>query len=493
MTRSQPVSRFNGPSRTGVCLALAALVFASRAWLIAAWGSPVPFWDQWDADSELYHAWLTNSLEWRGLFAAHNEHRIVLTRLANLALFVVSGGWHPWLQLLLNAVLHAATAGIIGAMLWPALAPRTRVWFVAGLGVIFTATAGWQNALWGFQSQVYFTNLFAVAAFGAFAGLAPGRQWSGRGWFGWCALVLSLFGNASGLLAALVALGLTWPRERTRRAWCAWFAIALVLALGFALRVAAPHHDSLHARSIGQFLAVFTRCLSWPHVDSAWWWIAMQAPLATLCVLRWRARAPLSSAERFAVALAAFAMLQAAAVAYSRGAGLFESRPLSRYQDPLLLGVAAQLFAAVQLAAECGRRVRLALLGWSALALGGLVQLTATNLSLHLPFKRAQDHASLAQVRAYLNTGDASVFSRESPFAGPHPDPAEVIRVLDDPVLRPVLPAAFRDDEAPPWLIRRAPTLTLAALLMLVTAFAVSSRHGSKRPHAPVPAKPGAG
>lgn len=475
--------------RFSVCFALAALVFASRAWLIETWGSPVPFWDQWGVEATLYRNWLTGTLGWRDLFIAHNEHRIALTRLADLALFTACDGWSVWAQLILNAVLHAVIVGGVAAVFWPELAVKSRAWLLGGLAILFCAPAGWQNALWGFQSQVYFTNLFAVAAL---ASLPPGREWSGRWWFGWAALVFALFGNASGVLAAAVALGLTWPKFWTRRAGLAFLAICLVVGLGFALRVPAPHHDSLHARSIGQFLPVFARCLSWPHVDSAWWWLAMQAPLVVLVVRRWKAGESLSPAEKFATGLVAFAVLQAAAVAYSRGAGLFESRPLSRYQDPLLLGAAAHVFAAVQLAAKSGRYGRFVFLGWWALVLGGLIQLTATNLSLHLPFKRARDQASLAQVRAYLNTGDTSVFPRGSPFAGPHPNPAEVIRVLDDPLLRPLLPEAFRGEARPPWIIRNAPTLTFFGLLWLVFALLLAMRSSSKRPHAPVLAQPGA-
>lgn len=49
--------------RASICAALAALVFFSRAWLIREWGSPLPFWDQWDAAGmHLFRPWLDGTL-----------------------------------------------------------------------------------------------------------------------------------------------------------------------------------------------------------------------------------------------------------------------------------------------------------------------------------------------------------------------------------------------------------------------------------------------
>lgn len=486
--------------RTGVCLALAALVFAGRAWLIGAWGSPVPYWDQWDAEAALYRGWLTGGLGWRDLFAAHNEHRIALTRLADLASFALDGRWNPWGQLFLNGALHAATAAALAAVFWPALAPRARAGFVAGLAVLFSATSGWQNALWGFQSQVYFATLLAV---GAIAGVALGAPFRRTWWLGWLAALLGLFADAGGLIGAAVALvvgfaaALTPTRDR-RHGW-AVLALALVVALGGMLQVSPAHHDPLRAQSTAQFFGVFARCLGWPQVDCAWAFVLTQLPLAWLALDLARRRTRPDTMERAAFAFGLYAILHAAAVAYSRGGGLVELRPLSRYQDPLLLGVAAQLYAALRLARLPARPGRLALVGWLATIAVGLGLLTETNLTLHLAYKRAQDRASLAQVRTYLATSDPTVFARDPAFPGPHPDPQAVVRVLRDPVLHPVLPAAFfaADEIAaaqPPWLARHGAALTLIAAVGLVATLAASlaAPPRSDRSDAPVPAPPGA-
>ncbi|MEO5957794.1 MAG: hypothetical protein ABIZ49_10850 [Opitutaceae bacterium] len=476
--------------RAVVFVAFAALIFASRAWLIETWGSAVPFLDQWSVDGDLYRAWIAGTLRASDLVAAHNEHRILLTRCADLLLFIFSGHWNPWAQLLLNAVLHTATAAIVAVTFWPALPKPNRAALIVGLAVIFTTTAGWQNALWGFQSQVYFTDLLATTAFVWLARSATGTL---RTALGCCALALALFGNASGLLAALAALVVTALPGHPRPTWPRLIPLAAVVALGFVLRVSPAEHAPLHAKNISQFLGVAARCLSWPHVDSAWGWLAMQLPLVALYIRRWKTRTALAPAERFAVSLAAFAFLNALAIAYSRGAGLPELRPLSRYQDPIILGIAAQWFAAVRLAADFGTRARLACIVWSGFAAVGLLSLTSTNLSLNLPFKRAQDDAMVLHARRYLKTGDATAFSRDVSSGGIHPEPAAVMRVLDDPVLRPLLPSVLRGNhDARPWIVHQARWLTLASALGLALMLAFNTRKNSQRPHTSVPAPPAA-
>jgi hypothetical protein len=220
----------------------------------------------------------------------------------------------------------------------------------------------------------------------------------------------------------------------------------------------------------------------------------MQLPLLVLLVRRWRRRIPLSPLERCAVGLALFAALQAAAVAHNRAGGLIDYRPLSRYQDPLLLGVAAQGFAVLRLAVEAARPGRLLALAWIAALLFGLLTLTTTNLTFNLPFKRAQDAAGIQQVRTYLATGDATVFTRDPLFPGPHPNPGSIQRVLDDPLLRPVLPAVFFSDRPEavsgtrPWLIERGRSLALLAAVAFGLALVRLARDAKRPPTAPAAA-----
>jgi hypothetical protein len=249
-------------------------------------------------------------------------------------------------------------------------------------------------------------------------------------------------------------------------------ATGMLIVAGFLLQAKAPQHDSLHAGNAAQFFSVFFRCLSWPWVDSAWLWVVLQAPLLWFAAALASRRVAATRTNRFAIGLGLLAVLHAAAVAYSRGAGLVDARPLSRYQDPLILGVAANLIILLEFAPI--RSVgRICAFIWSGTLLAGLLTLTTANLLLHLPFKRAQSETGLTQTRSYLAHRDPAVLIPKIPALAVHPNPAVMQEVLDDPELRAVLPREFFDSSArPPWLIEYSPWLVMlsSAGLLLVAA-----------------------
>ncbi len=493
--------------RGRAAFALFCFVFCCRAWLIRLWGSAVPYWDQWDAEAlGLFRPWINGTLHWADLFRAHNEHRIVLTRLADLALFLVEGNWNPWWQMLLNALLHAGVAGAVAWIGWPGRTGWTRAAWLLGPATLFAVPAGWQNALWGFQSQVYFGELFSVLALG---GLLCGEIFGGYWWLGWLAAGLALLANGAGVLAAIAAflvngaffffphptkpaLAATELRQGSAKEKLSsppgfgLLATGLLIGAGFLLQAKAPQHDPLHAGNAAQFFPVFFRCLSWPWVDSAGLWLVLQAPLLWLAVGFVRRRVIPTPAVRFAFGLGLLAVLHAAAVAYSRGAGLVDARPLSRYQDPLILGVAANLLVLLEFTPT--RSIgRICAFIWTGTLLAGVLTLTTTNLSLHLPFKRAQSESSLSQIRSYVAHHDPAVLIPKIPALAAHPNPAVMQEVLDDPKLQAVLPREFFDSSIhPPWLVEFSPWLVIPSIVGLLLTAAKCGRMntgaGPRRP-----------
>lgn len=425
-------------------LAVFTAVLLARLWLVLSAGGPVPYWDEWAQARDLFLPWLDGTLGWHDLFAPHNEHRPVLTRLLALGLFVLNDHvWPVWPQLVANSLLHAACAALLTAF-FARPAPRA---FAIGLALVFICPAGWQNALWGFQSQVYLGNLLAVVALGALL-LAP--PLSARWWIGPFAATLALFTQGSGVFVSAISLLFTSllffadsSRRPRRRLMVAAAVLASILALGVLLRVAQPAHDPLFAKTPAQFLAVFLRCLGWPWVDSPWAWIVLQAPLVALACRHLRRRSVPSATDRLALALGLLVLLHAAAVAYTRAAGLADCRPLSRYQDPLLLGMAAQLHALFRLAPLEPRITRPACLLWTGTLLTGLLALTQTNLALNIPYKRQQNHISLSAIRTYLATRDPAALVIEPSAFAPYPDRERLRGLLDDPRVMALLPPPF--------------------------------------------------
>lgn len=475
-----------GPRLSFLPLCGAALfVFATRLWLIRTWGSPLPFWDQWDAEAlSLFLPWLRGDFDWRELLRPHNEHRIALTRLLDLSLLELRGFWDVWAQQILNAILHAATAAAVAQSLLPPLGPRSRIALIGPVAFLFALPAGWQNALWGSQSQAALCNLLSVLAItGAAVAVPFSLRWS----IGAAAGFLVLFSNGGGLLGSFVAFGVAMARMRNSNRRRLHFGGLSILgasvALGVLLRADAPHHAPLHAATVEQFLTLASRCLSWPFVDRGWLCLLIQAPLLALLYTRLRRRTRLDAADRCALAFGALGLLHALAIAYSRGAGLWSIGPLSRYQDSFLPSFAAQIYALLQLTAGANRPARLLALGWGALAAAGLIALTETNLTTHLPHKRLLDHVGTEAVREYLAAGNPHLLS--NPFAARalHPSHPESVRQsLDEPLLRQILPPDLlappgTPRQPSPWLIEHGALLTfLSSVFLLFTLFSSARR-----------------
>ena len=94
-----------------IATCLFCLIVGAKWATFDRYGSPMPDWDQWDAEADnLFIPWFESDKFAEHLFAPHNEHRVVLTKLQSLALVLVNGQWDSRLEALTNALLHAALA-----------------------------------------------------------------------------------------------------------------------------------------------------------------------------------------------------------------------------------------------------------------------------------------------------------------------------------------------------------------------------------------------
>jgi hypothetical protein len=87
----------------------------------------MPDWDQWDAEAlKLLVPWYEQDQFLSRLFEPHNEHRVVLTKLQNLALTVLNGQWDSRLFAVANALIHAALEWLFGGRAGGGSAPVGR-------------------------------------------------------------------------------------------------------------------------------------------------------------------------------------------------------------------------------------------------------------------------------------------------------------------------------------------------------------------------------
>lgn len=467
-------------AHTVATLAFFCLVLFLRLWLVREWGSPLPYWDQWDGEAlGLYRPWLDGTFHWEGLTRPHNEHRIALPRLVDLGMLVATGRWQTWWQLVLNAGLNAATATLL-LLAFRSHLDRIPSQILAVVVVaLFATPSGWQNALWGFQSGNYLANALGCLSVVLLLKTGPlhARWWAGCG-----AALLAMGSQAPGVFAPLAAALVLGGSALSRRSldWRSGAAIgvqAALAVLGLLSISPVPAHAYLQASSVPQFLAVAARGLAYPHIEHPCFCILLQAPLLWLVYTLLRQRRGPNAAESCALALGAIGFLNAAAIAHSRGAGLPDGLPLSRYHDSLLLGTVGNLAALLVLCANRRHGTAIAA-AWSAFVLLGLAVLAAGSLTFNLPVRAEQNRIAQAMFDAYAATKDPAVFLHAQPVLRPHPNPEVVFATIEDPLLRPILPPECLGGSGTlPWMIAYSPWFAaISAAILVLQSLAAAHR-----------------
>ena len=423
------------------------LVAVAQLWLVAAAGTDIPFHDQWDVEGRgLYPALREGTARVADLFRAHNEHRIFWTHLLNRGLFSLNGQWDPLVQLVAGAFLHAAGAALLVAGMIRGAGGALR-WFLALVVSLFCLPlAGWHNALWGFQSQVYFAGLFALAAFALLAGPAVSTR---RMVAGALAALAAMLAMGPGLLVPIVLVGGLLLRWREGRAQLRDAIPVAVLALmAWWLHQPVTEHAALRAGSPGQFFSALGRLLAWPHTAQPWAALILNLPLAVFFGGRLLKQRAAVAGEDFVALLAGWALLVAGAAAWSRGGGAeFAAGVPSRYADFIVLLPLANAWCVVTIAQSAAPRIRLVAAGWGVFVLIGWVGLSAEVIrGIVLP--RARDReAPVRLIQEFQRTGNAAVFAGQPRLLVPHPNPESVRAVLQDPRMRGVLPPSLQPDE----------------------------------------------
>ena len=420
-------------------LALFVVVFGARLWIVNGYGSPVPFWDQWDAEGAgLFAPFLRRSLSLAHFFTPHNEHRIVLTRLLSLGLFQLDGMWDPRLEMVVNAIIAAGTAVVVAGLVLRELGMSWWRHVVAGVGVLWSLPYAWENTVCGFQSQFYLLLFFS---FLALWGLCHGRAYSAPWWIGAVSTVLAGLTMASGFLAPLAVVFIrsaavaldrkTWRTHLSTLVFC-----LLCVATSVFFMTTAPQNHGFRAQGPRYFLGSFCRNLSWPECRvSAAFLFLFAVPAFILARGLFQKERRQSRAGWFLSVLFVWVVLQAGALAYGRGG--FGGVPASRYQDVLAIGLLASFLTFLLEFSRIKPWVRYA---WILFAAFGLVQDTSDDFRILLPLQRQHVAQQVRRCRAYVESKDPAVLtSRTDRLDIPYPDPTRLAQYLDDPQLRSTL------------------------------------------------------
>jgi hypothetical protein len=446
------------------------IILGLKTLLIGVAGNPTPFWDQWDAEGWLLiRPWLDGSLRFADLMAAHNEHRIVLSRLLLLAILEIAGNWNTLLEMAINAVIHVIAIALLFFQLRRVDIGGRQMLLAVFAVLLLGLPLDAENVLWGFQSQFYFLLLLSTASLCL---IASARALSARWLVAALIATASFLALASGALTLLAAGGfclvqmVVGSRQRSLRE-----AVGIALLLGgsvvlIALTPSVARHQVLQAHGVLPFIMALARTAGWPFKLSLLGPVLLNLPTGLLLWRAVRQRWSLDDPRWRIIGLVLWTGLQAASIAYGRAG----APVASRYIDIFALLPLLNLFALLHLwappraadgsagagPAESGSAAPQA---WLVLVVGftawGGVWLLPGQPGLNASYTRAQ----VANVRAYVATGDRTTLHmpRSLPswrpvgvgdpdFSIPYPDPDKLGMILDRPEVRGVLPAPF----APP-------------------------------------------
>lgn len=441
-------------------LALLVPIIMTRTYFILAYGSSSPFWDQWDAEVDnLLLPLLRGDLGFGHLVQAHNEHRILFTRLISLVLFKANDGqFDAKVEMLFNVIPHAAA---VGAMAWVGLRtlqPAARPLLVIAVTLIAALPFGWENLIAGFQNQFFILSLLSVVTIWLSSADALGRN---RLLAMVICATLSLFTMASGVFAAAAAAGLLIYRlvaqDIERRSGLQALGLMLVIVVAGVLTMpSAPHGDAFHARSMTEFGRALLMTLSWPLRPR---WISVlvlwlpTAILAVHLVFNLRHRFPIGRGERFAFAIAGWVVVQAVAMAYSRGVEVHNG-VTSRYTDLLAIGVINNVWLVLH--AAFGARstwrtparalVPAVFFGWLVISSFPIASSAWAAMEHRAQTGRNQEDI----LRRYLMDGDGVALS-QSPDLLPYPDADRIATTLSTADAAGMMPAEIRRPLALRW------------------------------------------
>jgi hypothetical protein len=242
---------------------------------------------------------------------------------------------------------------VVVAVLRPILDHTSWIVFVLFSLVIFSLPFGWQNTLAGFHSAWYFLLLFSIAGL---VTIVDAAALTLRWWLATLLLIASCFCMAGGVLtvAAAFAVCVVQFAVGRRSGLVELLALAVLGAVTAAMVWSIPvveGHAPLRAHSIGQFVRALLQISSWPALPGRQPAIIdllraalINAPALLVSIHVIRLRPSLADRRWLLLALAGWATLQAAVIAYGRATAPTSPRYLDVFAIALLLNGVCLLY-----------------------------------------------------------------------------------------------------------------------------------------------------
>jgi hypothetical protein len=409
----------------------------------------LPYFDQWEAEAEaIYVPYYEHVLQISDFFTPQNEHRVVLTHLYDFVLLLLNRQWDSQLQMVVNAAIHCATvagfawvmAVLMGRRYWPV------IWPVAALAIM--SPFGWENALWGFQSQFYFLLLFSLLTIWLLGSEPYSRRWR----WGIVAGACALLAMASGLLAA-VAVGAVLVFEILKnpsqlRRHLPTLAVCAALAVAGLFFENRDFRELNMAHSLHDFFSCLGNNLSWPTGLRPWMAPLNLFPLLLLAWFYFRSPEKDQPVERMILGIGVWTILQSLATAIMRGAGGLP--PAFRYMDTLCFLFIANILSVALLIGKYRHKLPfppvwyVAFVLWLIPCVTSLWTLNERAWKVVIPFWAGYQQKRVELARAFLASNDELVFTASREIDRPWNFVPGLVFLLRTKDIPPILPACAR-------------------------------------------------
>ena len=412
------------------------IVFGAMLATVDIFGSSIPYTDEWDAEADwLYRLFEQGDLGFGEIAAPHFGHRLILTRLTSLGLYVLNGGWDPQLQMIVNGLLHALICAVLAGFIVQRTDGPYRTPAVVATIILFAVPFSWLSILVAFQTQFYFMLLFSILALKR---LSSSRYLAG---YSFAALaMLSMTPGALLLPAFVFALTINALSHRFISRGKLWH-IAICSAVFVVFVWTLPDttaDDAYQAGNLKDFFVTVFHALYWPIRLEHWVGLIVYAPFVLLLIQVFRH----SGVPVFLLALGGFIALQILAMGYFRG-GLNIPVP-NRYWEILIVGIWLNEMSLVFIMRNSvSRPVKAFALVWAFIAIVGLSATAFESFSEGLPGRKAESLTAQSLITEYLDTGNREVFAGYSIYEVSYPDTDRLMDLLNKPVIRDLLPGSL--------------------------------------------------
>jgi hypothetical protein len=455
-------------------------ILGSKLHMIYAFGSDVPFWDQWDYTGKLYPAVARGTLAPFRLIAAHGEHRVLFARLFALTLIKLNGQWDPLVEMTVNAILFSLMMTGLCLVLWRLAGREYLPVFCIAIATIGVLQFNWENVLWGGSCSPFLIG-FAILSILL---LVCSRPFSFSWFLGFLAALFGQFTAATGFLApvAVASMLFIFCLSGNRSFKESFPALAVLVAFSFLESLIrgpfieqASHQAFFQNLDLIRFFTGTAKAAAWPFRV---WPLAFLVWLPFLLLIRRlfgkgvRGQDPLlqdcgrsqsregfpdvpgergapfanrTSLAPFLAALGIWALLQAAAIGFARGASA------SRYRDMHSIGLLANIVILLFLIAGSNllsnRIVWYRRAVWTGTAV--LIACIAMSVTHFKTSALILERCRLSKIQEvntarYILTGDAASLTDKPDMHIPYPAADGLIYALSDADLLEILPASIR-------------------------------------------------